>query len=156
MAEADPVRRLVAVAAETRRRKLRHRPSLGSLFRLGPLTQLVLMLIVRQHVNVTTASIPASRRPLYLAGARLLELYPLLNLLGNQVLGIGSIAYAGHSNITILADRDSFPDLELLVAGMRADLDRLTAGLDSAAEEVAPAAGTGRSRPHAGSFAPGG
>ncbi|HEX6129047.1 MAG TPA: wax ester/triacylglycerol synthase family O-acyltransferase [Candidatus Limnocylindria bacterium] len=122
---ADPGRRLALIAAETARRKAWPRVSLGGLFGIGVVRRVMLKSIIRQRVNVTSASIPGPRRPLYLAGARVLELFPVLNLLGNEPLGVGALSYAGALDIAIVADRDTFPDVDLLAAALRRELDLL-------------------------------
>jgi WS/DGAT C-terminal domain/TAP-like protein len=48
--------------------------------------------------------------PLYLAGAPLVEMFPVVPILGNVSLGIGVLSYAGQFNITVVADRDICPD----------------------------------------------
>lgn len=133
--DADsPVLRLRAISAETRRRKARPRPKLGKLFRGRLTTKLLLKLVMAQHVNITTASIPGPRRPMYLAGAQLLEVFPVLPLLGNQSIGIGVVSYADTFNIGITADRDTFPDLPLLADAMRAELRALAEATRSVLE----------------------
>ena len=81
---SDPVERLRAIAAETIVRKGRTRNPPTLLFRFGVVRRLVLKAIVGQRVNVTSASLIGPRKPLYLAGARILDLFPMLNLIGNQ------------------------------------------------------------------------
>lgn len=137
LGEPDPVRRLRQIAAETTRRKARARTSLGALFVGGGLGRRVLVAaVMRQRVNVTTASIPGPPRPLYLAGARLLEVVPILPLVANEPLGIGALSYAGALAIGITADRDAFPDLDVLTEAMRDDL----CFLGAACQRTIPAA----------------
>jgi diacylglycerol O-acyltransferase / wax synthase len=131
LGEPDPRRRLQQIAAETAHRKARPRTSLGTLFRIGFISRLILKAVIRQRVNVTSASIPGPRRPLYLAGARMIELFPVLNLLGNQPLGVGALSYAGMFNIGVVADRDAYPDIEVFAAGMRDELRALGVQADS-------------------------
>lgn len=69
----------------------------------------MLKLIVRQRVNLVSADLPGPQTPLYFAGAQLLEVFPLLNLLGNVSLGVGALSYAGQLNIMAVADRDAHP-----------------------------------------------
>jgi hypothetical protein len=95
------------------------------LFRNRLMTRLLLKVVIRQRVNVTSASIPGPAWPLFLAGARVLEVAPVLPLLGNQPLGIGAVSYAGSIAIAIVADRDVIPDLDAFVAGFRTELDAL-------------------------------
>ena len=121
----DPRLRLQRIARETAMRKARKRPSLGTIFQLGIVSRLMLKLIIRQRVNVTSASIPGPRRPLYLAGAEVLEVFPLLNLFGNEPLGVGALSYAGTFNIGVVADRDAYPDIDVFAAGVREDLRAL-------------------------------
>jgi hypothetical protein len=63
---------------------------------------------------------------LYLAGAPLLEVFPVVPILGNVSLGIGALSYAGQFNITVVADRDGCPDAGIFVAGIQASLDELS------------------------------
>ena len=89
------------------------------------MTRLMLKAVNRQRVHACSASIPGPRRPLYLAGARVLEVMPVLPLIGRVALGVGAISYAGSFTIGITADRDGFPDLDVLVSGIRAELDTI-------------------------------
>ena len=70
----------------------------------------MLVAVIRQRVNVTSANIPGPEVPLYLAGARVLEVSPVLPLVANEPLGVGALSYAGAFNIGVVADRDAFPD----------------------------------------------
>jgi diacylglycerol O-acyltransferase len=135
---SDPCQRLRQIAAETAKRKARSRTSLGTLFRVGIVSRLMLKAIIRQRVNITSASIPGPRRPLYLAGARILELFPVVNLLGNQPLGVGALSYAGTFNIGVVADRDAYPDIDVFAAAVRDELHGLA--VRSVSTSVAPAA----------------
>ena len=118
LSESDAVRRLEAIASETTRRKERTRASVGSLMRGRLVRKLALMAVIRQRVNVITASVPGPRQPLFFAGAPVLELFPLLALIGNVPLGVGTVSYAGRLGFGIAADRASIPDLEVLAAGV--------------------------------------
>jgi diacylglycerol O-acyltransferase / wax synthase len=122
---ADPGLRLRAIAAETTRRKARTRISLGTLFGGRVARRLLLMAVIRQRVNATTADIPGPEVPLYVAGARVLEVFPLLPLIANEPLGVGALSYAGTFGIGVVADRDAYPDLDTFAAGMREELHAL-------------------------------
>jgi Na+/H+ antiporter NhaD/arsenite permease-like protein len=61
----------------------------------------------------------------YLAGARLLELFPVVPIMGNITLDVGVLSYAGQLNLTAMADRDTCPDLEVFAHGVRSTLDDL-------------------------------
>jgi len=122
---SDPVHRLKLVAAQTRARKARNRPAVGDLLH-GPIARRVmLMLIARQRVNVTTADLPGPAAPLYLAGTRVLEVYPVLPLIGTVGLGLAALSYDGRFGITVVADRDGHPDLDVFTEGVHAELRSL-------------------------------
>jgi WS/DGAT/MGAT family acyltransferase len=125
LAEAQAGVRLRRTATETAARKVRTRTSLGTLLRGRIARRLMLMAVMRQRVNATSASIPGPTAPRYLAGARVLDVYPVLPLVANEPLGVGALSYAGAFTIGVVADRDACPDLDVLVAGMRDDLDAL-------------------------------
>ena len=129
---ADPVRRLRQIAQETAKRKSIARPSLGTMFGNRLVRGAMLKHIIRQRVNVVSADLPGPDAPLYFAGAQLIEVFPLLNLLGNESLGVGALSYAGQFNIMAVGDADAYPDIEIFAAGARDDLRALaeaTAGL---------------------------
>jgi hypothetical protein len=85
----------------------------------------MLVAVMRQRVNVTTASIPGPTVPLSLSGARVLEVFPVLPVIANEPLGVGALSYAGALNIGVVADRDAYPDLGVFVAGAREELGTL-------------------------------
>jgi diacylglycerol O-acyltransferase len=119
---ADPQRRLRLIAAETAKRKAIGRPSLGTMFHSRLLRGAMLKLIVRQRVNVVSADLPGPQTPLYFAGARLMEVFPLLNLVGNESLGVGALSYAGQFNIMAVGDADAYPDIDVFAASASDDI----------------------------------
>ncbi|HZD00507.1 MAG TPA: wax ester/triacylglycerol synthase family O-acyltransferase [Actinomycetes bacterium] len=127
---SDPGRRLEQIAAETAKRKARTRTSLGTLFHGRIARRLMLKAVIRQRVNVTSASIPGPTVPLYLAWARVLEVFPVLPLIGNEPLGVGALSYAGTCNIGVVADRDAYPDIDVFAAGAREELLALGVSTD--------------------------
>jgi WS/DGAT/MGAT family acyltransferase len=119
----DRVGRLVAVAAETRARKGRDLPSLD-LFTRSRLARLALLkMLARRPVNVTTADLPGPPVPVYFAAAPVLEVFPLLPLIATESLGVGALSYAGRFAVTVVADRDAYPDLDVFVTALQAELD---------------------------------
>jgi diacylglycerol O-acyltransferase / wax synthase len=77
-------------------------------------------------VNLVVTNAPGPPVPLYLAGARLLELFPMMPVMGNLTLVVAALSYAGQLNLTVVADPDSCPDLEIFTQGVRTALDDLT------------------------------
>jgi diacylglycerol O-acyltransferase len=124
--EPDNARRLRLIAAETAQRKKQHRPQGGTLFRNIPIQRAFLRLAPHQHVtNTYAANVPGPPVPLYFAGARVLEVFPIVPILGNLSIGVGALSYAGQFNITTVADRGTCPDLEVFVEGARRSLAAL-------------------------------
>lgn len=128
---AAPDERLRRIARETARRKARSRSHLGTWFRRGLVTRLLLKAVIRQRVNVTTASLRGPERPLRLAGSSLVEVIPIIPLIGNVTLGVGALSYAGAFTIGIVADRTAYPDLEVFTAAVEADLRALARSVEA-------------------------
>jgi hypothetical protein len=133
--EADPVRRLRQIAAETAVRKKKARPQAGSIFRNALMQRAFLALMPHQHfMNAYVANVPGPAAPLYFAGSQVLELFPLVPITANLAIGVGALSYAGQFNLTVVADRDLVPDIDVFAAGTRTALRTLTAGALAAAE----------------------
>jgi WS/DGAT/MGAT family acyltransferase len=123
----DPVKRLDQIAAETAVGRKRSRPPASALLRNGVVQRALLPLMGRQRwANVYVANVPGPRAPLYLAGARVLEQFPILPLLGNITLAVGALSYDGQFNLTAVGDRDACGDIGVFVAGVEAALRTLT------------------------------
>jgi diacylglycerol O-acyltransferase len=122
---ADPGERLKQIAVETAKRKAISRPSLGTMFRGRLVRGVMLKFIIRERVNVVSADLPGPQTPLYFAGAQLLEVFPLLNLVGNESLGIGALSYAGQFNIMVVGDADAYPDIDVFAASAGDELRAL-------------------------------
>lgn len=124
--EPDPIRRLELIVAETARRKKRVRLPGSTLFWCPLIQRAFLRHMARQRfTNGYVANVPGPPVSLYLAGAPLLEVFPLVPLLGNVTLGVGALSYAGRFNITVVADPQTCPDVEVFVRGARRSLDEL-------------------------------
>ena len=76
-------------------------------------------------MNLVVTNLAGPPVPLYLAGAPLLELFPMMPVMGNLTLVIAVLSYAGQFNLTATADRDACPDLEVFAEGARRGLDDL-------------------------------
>jgi WS/DGAT/MGAT family acyltransferase len=130
--EPDPLRRLDLIATESAERKKKSRPAAGSMFRFVWLQRAFLRFAKRQRmVNVYVANVPGPPIPLYLAGARILELFPVVPLSGNLSIGVGALSYAGQFNITVVADSSLCPDLDVFVSGTRIALESLAESIAS-------------------------
>jgi diacylglycerol O-acyltransferase / wax synthase len=134
--EPDDARRLGLIAAETAERKKKRRPQGGTLFRSVPIQRAFLHLAPHQHLmNTYATNVPGPPVPLYFAGARVLEVFPIVPILGNLSIGVGALSYAGQFNITTVADRETCPDLEVFVDGARRSLNALADSIAVPASE---------------------
>ena len=131
----DPGDRLRRIATETLRCKAQSHPSLGGLFHSRLARLALLKLLRRQPVSVTTADVPGPPHPMYLAGMPLLDVYPVLPLIGNVSLGVGALSYADRFAIMVVADRDACPDLDVFAAGLRDELAALRKEMSAAAPQ---------------------
>jgi len=123
--ESEPGVRLGQIAAEADRQKASSHPNLGTMFRSRLARRALLAFLDRHPVSVTTADVPGPPQPLYLAGARLLEVFPVLPLIAKVTIGVGALSYAGQLNVTVVADRDAVPDLDTFAAAARSELRAL-------------------------------
>jgi len=125
LGEPDCGLRLEQIAAEAARQKASSHPSLGTMFRSRLARRALPALLSRHPVSVTTADVPGPPLPAYFAGARVLEVFPVLPLIANVTIGVGALSYAGQLNITVVADRDAVPDLDTFTAAARSGLRAL-------------------------------
>ena len=116
-----------------------------------------LQLMPRQRfMNAYVADVPGPPIPLYLAGAPVLELFPVVPIMGNMSIGVGALSYAGQLNITAVADRDVCPDLEAFMGGVRRSLQALERSLpqersvEGGSEQCSRPAPTGEPGPISG------
>jgi WS/DGAT/MGAT family acyltransferase len=127
LGEPDPACRLELIAAETAARKHKARPQAGTgIFRFAAGQRAWYRHFPRQRsVNLVVTNAPGPPVPLYLAGARLLELFPMMPVMGNLTLVVAVLSYAGQLNLTAVADHDHCPDLEVFTHGVHTALDDL-------------------------------
>jgi WS/DGAT/MGAT family acyltransferase len=123
----DALVRLRLITAETTERKHRARPPAGALLRNSLIQRTMLPLMARQRwANVYVVNVSGPTAPLYLAGTRVEQLFPLVPLLGNITLGVGALSYAGEIAVAAVGDRDACPDIDVFANGLRGALDSLT------------------------------
>ena len=96
----------------------------------------------RRGFNLVITNVPGPQFPLYAAGARMLETYPVQPLLAGHALAIGVTSYDGGVYFGINADRDALPDVYVLGQCIEEALDEL---MDSASENR-PRAPRGRKK----------
>lgn len=125
--EADAVRRLERVAVATRSAKAEQHPAyINSVFAWLAAAGLAVPLARRQRmVNFFVTNVPGPRVPLYMLGARIEDLMPILGLAGNVTLMFAALSYRGRLNVLAAADAAAYPDIAVLAAGMRRTWEEL-------------------------------
>lgn len=93
-------------------------------------------------VNLVVTNVPGPQFPMFLAGAEMIETYPVPPLHPGFGLAIGVTSYDGGVYYGITADRDSLPDIEVLGQCVTEALDEL---VDSASDTRRRARRGGRS-----------
>lgn len=81
----------------------------------GPLTRYVSRSI---PMNLVITNIPGPPVPLYLCGARILRVFPYVEVVDNEGLTIAVVSYDDHLHFGITADRDVMADLGDMAASI--------------------------------------
>jgi len=81
-----------------------------------------------QPYNLIVTNVPGPQFPLYILGARLLDLIPQLPLFGQQGLGIAVLSYCGQLHFGLIGDRELASDLGSLRESMLASFEELKSG----------------------------
>lgn len=130
----DPIDRLQAVARTTERLKQRREATTSALLLAAadllpaPVIAPIARLTDEQAmVNVIVTNVPGPPIPLYCRGARMLDAYPVIPLGGNLTVGVAILSYDGRLNISLTADADQVPDLDVLRAGIEDGLAAVSA-----------------------------
>lgn len=96
--------------------------------------------------NLVVTNVRGPPVPLYLLGARMTAVYPMVPLYFNQALGIAVLSYDDGVYWGLCADWDSVPDLHELAGAMREELELLACVELEADGGVAALADTGGDR----------
>ncbi|AOW92227.1 diacylglycerol O-acyltransferase [Rhodococcus sp. WMMA185] len=75
--------------------------------------------------NLTVTNAPGPQMPLYVGGARMLEMYPVAPLQKNQTLSIALTSYDGDVYYGLNADRDAMADVDVVAALIHESLEEL-------------------------------
>jgi WS/DGAT/MGAT family acyltransferase len=160
--EADPLAQLAAIHAETARLK-EERTALGveTIMAMAEFTPSTLLTLGARAasgpINTIVTNVPGPQFPLYLQGARMLELYPQVPLMQSLGIGIALASYDGHVHWGFNSDPDVVPDADVFVDRIRAAYARVAelareaqkAGAGAAGRETrSPRAARARKAPH--------
>ena len=132
VSEEDPRRALETISSTTKRQKNKHQEDvpLVALRLFDPTPQSVLagatsLFRYQPMFNLIVTNVPGPTGPLYLLGARLLEAFPIVPLLGNQGLGVAALSYDGQLTLGVFTDPEVVPDAAVFCEGASKTLDQL-------------------------------
>lgn len=141
--ESDPLRRHRRVRRATARMKrTRAAEGIDLLTRAADRFAAVPLLRVGGRViawlrpyNLIVTNVPGPSFPLYVLGARLEALYPVLPLFEAQGLGVAVLSYHGRLGVGLIGDRELVPDLAALRDAFEEVFEELvaSAGVESGA-----------------------
>ena len=133
VSEADPLRRLEKVIRVTT--ALKHESNqTGGTELIEDVADLTTKRIVSElfktamrirTYNLIITNVPGPPFPLYMLGAQLKAIYPMVPLMQNQNLGIALFSYCGDIHWGFTADWESFPDVHEFVEDLVASFDEL-------------------------------
>lgn len=75
--------------------------------------------------NVLVTNVPGPQVPLYIAGAKMVEMYPVVPLAKNQALSIGVTSYDGGLYFGLNGDRDAMSDVDVLATMIGESADEM-------------------------------
>ena len=81
----------------------------------------------QRFFNVVVTNVPGPQIPLYLAGKRMIDTFPMVPLAKNQALGIALLSYAGRINFGLVGDYDLLWDLDVFADDVEESLAELAA-----------------------------
>jgi len=139
LAEVDPLERLLRVNRISRKCKASGQ-SLGMETLTGvmeisdTLTHLLTGIAARsQAVNLVVTNVPGPPIPLYLLGAQLIDIYPVVPLAKNQALGVATFSYNGSLYWGFNSDWDRVPDLHDLALAVGTHFEALAKAVEERA-----------------------
>jgi hypothetical protein len=138
--EPDAQRRLDLLVDTTRTTKARQRPAaiMNAVVGVSATPIGHYFTLHQRACNVLVTNVPGPPVPVYILGARILDVLPIIELVGNIGLTLCAFSYAGQISLVVTADADAFPDLNVLMAGMERDWYAL---IGARIDETTPARG---------------
>ena len=135
VAQADPVLRYHETAARSESLKSEGQQAAGTtaVLELAGLAPPVIHATMARAIyatrlfNVTITNVPGPQQTLYALGAPMREVYPLVPLAAEHAIGVAAASYDGTVFFGVVADRDTVPDLDVLLSAMAASVEELLA-----------------------------
>ena len=133
--EVDPERRYHETVARSESLKSEGRQAAGTtaVIELAGLAPPVIHATMAQALyatrlfNVTITNVPGPQQTLYALGAPMREVYPLVPLAAEHAVGVAAASYDGSVFFGVVADRDTVPDLEVMLHALGASVEELLA-----------------------------
>jgi diacylglycerol O-acyltransferase len=130
--EPDPGRRLHKIAETRRELEASKQRQGGEMIAEiadrtfnGLMVQFARFGLRNRAANLVIANVPGPPKPVYLLGARMREIYPVVSLGSDQTLGVALIHYAGGLYWGFNSDWDVLPDLHDLVEAVHSEFEEL-------------------------------
>jgi hypothetical protein len=83
-------------------------------------------MVRKRATNVLASNVAGPPLPMFVLGAPILDILPILDLSANLGLVVCAFSYAGRLYLVVTADAGGFPDLNVLIRGMERDWHALT------------------------------
>ncbi|NNL64841.1 MAG: wax ester/triacylglycerol synthase family O-acyltransferase [Myxococcales bacterium] len=137
--EADPKAQLAAISAQTAELKASKEAVAAELLtQAAEFTPTALLAMGARNAtrvlpfNLVVTNVPGPQFPMYMLGAKLLEIYPHVPLMDNLGLGLALMSYDGQLHWGFNADYDVVPDLHDFVEAIQAAQQELirSAGIE--------------------------
>jgi diacylglycerol O-acyltransferase len=90
----------------------------------------------QRSITTVVTNVPGPSQPLYALGRRLLANFPYVPIADRVRIGIAVTSYDGRLFFGVTADRDSVPDIDVVVAGIEGALTELVKLTDLVAEST--------------------
>jgi hypothetical protein len=133
VAEPDPLHRYLRVVEETGALKSGGQPRGGAaLMGLSGLAPPILhatfvrSAFATRLFNITITNVPGPPRQLYVLGAPMVDVIPMVPLATEHAIGIAVVSYAGQMVFGLTTDYDSAPDLDVMVEALADELTELS------------------------------
>jgi WS/DGAT/MGAT family acyltransferase len=81
--------------------------------------------LTRRMFNLVVTNVPGPQVPLFVAGARMLEIFPVVPLASGHAVTLGLTSYAGGVYYGLNGDRDAMADVDVLAALIEESLAEL-------------------------------
>jgi diacylglycerol O-acyltransferase len=140
VAQADPVLRYRETVDRSASLKVEAQQATGTtaVIELAGLAPPVIHATMAQAIyatrlfNVTITNVPGPQQTLYALGAPMLAVYPLVPLAAEHAVGVAAASYDGTVFFGVVADRDSVPDLDVLLSALNAAIEELLSAAHTA------------------------